>query len=136
MAVGVVQAVADLGQDLQQFIPGQGAFGHEGLEAPPFHVLHGQEEDPVLLPELIDRDDARVVEDSRGPGLPLEPVLEVRPFGQLGADGLDGHLPADGGIEAQVDLPHGAFAQHPLDGEFSQPVDHRRPSGVLNKDIF
>ena len=87
--------------------------------------LHAEVALAVVLADLVDRDDAGVVEQRDGLGLVLEPAQ----LGVVGQDaGLD-HLEGDGPVEADlaglVDDAHAAAAQLLLDLVVAEVADGR-----------
>ena len=71
-------------------------------------VLHHQEVDPVLAPDVMERANVRVVQAGDGLRLALEPLLEIG----VGGDMLGEHLDGDGAVESRVSgfvhFPHTA----------------------------
>jgi hypothetical protein len=110
VVVREVEAVADIGQHLQQLGVGEGLVAQQLFEVVPLHQLHGDVEDALVLAEFIDGHEVGMVQDSRGPGFPLEAGLGLIASGRGGEDGFDGHFAADGGVHAEVDLAHGAMS--------------------------
>ncbi|MCY1223854.1 hypothetical protein D9M72_359940 [compost metagenome] len=88
----------------------QGLSGHE------FHhdVRHA---DSVLgtaghcvVPGVVDGNDRRMVQRGHGLGFALEPRLELWIPGKVRSQQLDGHCPAQPGVQAPVDVRHTAAA--------------------------
>ena len=72
--------------------------------------LHGEVLLPLVLADLVDRDDARVVELGDGLGLVLEPA-ELNVAGEdAGPDHLQGHLTIERHLASKVHDPHAAPA--------------------------
>ena len=94
-----------------------------GTRLPPDDQLHGEELLAVVLADLVDRDDARVIEQGDGLGLVLEPAQLVVAGEQPGLD----HLQGDGAVEADlaglVDDAHAAAAQLPADLVVAEVAD-------------
>ena len=109
--VGVVDRLGRLGQERRRG-PGIGLERGELLgEVAPLDQLHAEIALAVVLADLVDRDDPRVIEQGDGLGL----VLEASQLGVVGQNsGLD-HLERDGPVEADlpglVDDAHAAAAQ-------------------------
>ncbi|OQA33474.1 MAG: hypothetical protein BWY56_02044 [Acidobacteria bacterium ADurb.Bin340] len=122
--MGIGQAVADLGQDLQRFRAAQGLLAEQVLQIVALHVFHGDEEDALVLAEFIDRHQVGVVQNPCGPGLPLEALLGLLAPRGGRKDGLDGHLPPDGRVDAEVDLAHGPLPKASLDLELAKFFKH------------
>ena len=65
----------------------------------------------VVLADLVDRDDARVVEQGDGLGLVPEPAQLVVAGEQAGPDHLEGDGPVERDLAGLVDDAHAAAAQ-------------------------
>ena len=78
-------------------------------------VLHhdvGQRPEVALhLAGVVDRDDRGVVERGGVLGLAAEPQLELRVPGEVGAQHLHGHVPAEALVHPAVHLGHAAVAE-------------------------
>ena len=61
-------------------------------------ILHDQEVDPVLVADVVERANVRVVQAGDGLRLALEPLFQIRVRGDVLGEDLDG----DGAIEAGV----------------------------------
>ena len=62
----------------------------------------------VVLPDVVDRRDVRVVEEPRRERLLLETSHPLGILGERGREHLDRHVPAEARIPRPVDLPHAA----------------------------
>jgi len=91
------------------------------FQVKPLDVAHGDEEDVLGHPGLVDRDDVRMV-DRRGQlRLTQEAVAERFVLGEAGSEELQRDLPLQPQIFGQVDHAHAAPAEQRLDpvaGEF------------------
>ena len=131
LAVGETQAVTDLGQDLQGLGAREGLLLEQLVQVMPLYELHGDVEHALVLAEFVDGHQIRMIQHPGGSRLAGKALLSLATLGHGGKDGLDGHLAADGGIHAEVYLPHGAVPEHPLDLEFSELLKHGRdPRGM------
>ena len=131
LAVGETQAITDLGQDLQGLGAREGLLLEELVQVVPLHELHGDVEHALVLAEFVDGHQIRMIQHPGGSRLAGKALLGLATLGHGGKDGLDGHLAADGGIHAEVNLAHGAVPEHPLDLEFSELLKHGRdPQGM------
>jgi hypothetical protein len=112
LLVRVVEAAADLGDDPELLLTGQAVGGdHRVGEVAAFEKLHGDEEGVFGLAQLVDRDDVRMLELGRGPGLPLE-AREGIPLGQKArVDRLQGHEALEHRVAGFVDRAHGPLAE-------------------------
>src|SRR5687767_12000077 len=62
------------------------------FEVGALHVSHSDEQEPFHFSGFMYRDDVRVLEPAREPGLPDEPLAELFILGQLGREKLQRHL--------------------------------------------
>ena len=86
-------------------------------EAPARHVLEDDDRAALVLTDLEDLDDVRVLEPRHGLGLAAEPGQAVGPGVVAGQDHLQGNGPVEPEVLGPVDDPHAAAAQHRLDDE-------------------
>ncbi len=114
--VGVVEGDGDIGDDAGRFgRPEAVSGGQDLLEVPSFDVLHRDEEHPgrAVLTDIVDGDDAGVVEAACGLRLPEESFAEL--VGDLGVDiepqGLERHHAVDERVAGEIDDAHGAPAE-------------------------
>ena len=133
LAVGVVESLADLGDEVRDLVPGEPVLvGQERLEVAPLDVLHGDEGRPALrvLADVVDRDDVGVRQDPGGLGLAHEALPELTGLGVVlvalgGLDRLDRDEPADDGVLGEVHHPHRALAELVQDLVAAEPAHAR-----------
>ena len=80
---GLVQRIRYLDGDLQRLIQRQRAFLQPLCQRLPLQVLHDQEVDPVLTPDVMERADMRMVQAGNGLRLALEPLFEIGVGGDM-----------------------------------------------------
>jgi hypothetical protein len=85
------------------------------LEVLPLDVAHRNEDAPVGLARLVDRDDVRVVERGRELRLGQQPLAEALVLGEARREQLERHLPLQPPILGELDDPHAAATEHVLD---------------------
>ncbi len=94
-------------------------------------ILHDEEVDPVVVPHLVQRADARMRESSDRPRF----VREARPTARVGRGVRQQHLDRDVAIEpgvaGLVDLAHAASADKALDLEDAQAQTRHQASGRM-----
>ena len=103
---------------------------HEVTQRPARHeLLHHQQVARVRFENLVDRDDARVVEGRRRTGL-LEEVVGRHPGPQRGrAHDLDGDEPIEAGVLGAIDLAHSSAPQQGVNPVLlTGRADHRAQS--------
>ena len=100
------EAGRDLGGELEQLLHGEGTVLEHLLERPALHQLHRDEARPLVLADLVDGGDVRMVEGRGGTSLSLEapPLIRVARR-RLGED-LDRDLAAEAGVAGPIDLAH------------------------------
>jgi hypothetical protein len=124
-----IQGIGDLLDDRQRTVGREQALLlQHAPEIDPLDVAHRDEQAPVVLARLVDRDDSRVV-DRRGKArLAQEPLAEARVLRELGCQQLQGHLAAENEILGQVDDTHAAPPEQRLDpvtGDLAAPAEVR-----------
>ncbi len=71
--------------------------------------------DPVLLADVMERADVRMVQAGGRLGFPLEPLAQIGIVGDVRQEHLDGDGTIQAGVERLVDLPHASSAELGLD---------------------
>ena len=125
LLVGVREAVADLHHQRQLALEGHvPALGDDLLQLLAFQVLHDDEQAPLVLAQVVDRDDVGMAELRAGLGLAEEPrpqLIVMSTFSEmtLRATGASagGRSPCNGAHASPPDLR--------LDLVLAQPFDHR-----------
>ena len=85
------------------------------LQVTPLDVAHGDEEEVLGRPGLVDRDDVRMVDRGGQLRLAQEAVTERLVLGEAGGQQLERNPPLEPQILGQVDDAHAAEAQQRLD---------------------
>src|SRR5262249_6070615 len=128
LLVGVLQAVADLEEGVEELV-GVGGLGlEEVLDRGPLDALHGDVVLTLLLAWLDDLDDVRVVEEDQGLRLALEAGDEVAVAGHVHGERLDRDPAVEGGLVALVDDAHAAAGDLGLDLELAELAPDEAPS--------
>ena len=83
LPVRLVQRIRDLDGDLERLIQRQRALLQPLGQRVALQILHDQEVDPVLLADVMQSANVRVVQAGDGLGLALEPLLEVGVSGDV-----------------------------------------------------
>jgi hypothetical protein len=113
--VGRVQGARHLREDADRGRRVQTAVLEAPFQVTPLDVAHGDEEDVLGRPGLVDRDDVRMV-DRRGQlRLAQEAVAERFVLGQAGSQQLQRDSPLEPQILGQVDDAHAAQAEQGID---------------------
>ena len=118
--VGRIEGARHLGKDPGRIRRVEATVLEAFLQVTPLHVAHGDEEDVLGRPSLIDRDDVRMI-DRRGQlRLAQEAVTERLVLGEAGSEQLERNPPLEPQILGQVDDAHAAQAEQrhdPIAGE-------------------
>ena len=102
------------------------------------HVFHDDVVATFVIAHVVHGHDVRVLAAGRGPRLAPEAVSHLvgMPVRQdVRMQDLDGHLPVDDRIVAQIDLPHGTLPQqgaHLVFAESGGRLDHQRPGFMVS----
>ena len=116
-ALGGGHAVGDLRGDVHDLIQGERLQLQQLVEGDAVDVLHDDVFPVVLLGDLIDGADVGVVQPRRRLGFAQETGFRIAVADGVGADALDGHIPAQPDVLGQEDLAHAALAQRAHDLE-------------------
>ncbi len=103
-----LERVRYLGAEPRDLVDGHRLAVGQVLERLAVHQLHDQEVATLLLCELVDRADVRVIQRRGRPRLPLEPRQRLGILGQGIGQELERHLPAEDQVLGLVDHAHAA----------------------------
>ena len=105
-AVRRVQCVRHLGQQIERPLGRKRALRLDQVaELASVDEPHRQVDDPVGFPGGVDREDARVLEPGRNPGLAQEALAEPLVRRQLGRERLERDAPVEHELVGEVDRP-------------------------------
>ena len=110
LPVGGGQGVGDLGRHGQRLLERQRSLLEAVGERLAREVLHHQEGRTVVLADVVERADVRVVQAGDGLRFALEAGAAVRVGADLGREDLDGDGAVEAGVAGLVDLAHAAGA--------------------------
>ena len=113
--VGSIQGARHLREDPDRVRRVQTAALQTLLEVTPVDVAHGDEENVLGRPGLVDRDDVRMVDRGGQLRLAQEAIAERLVLGEARSEQLEGDLPLEPQILGQVHDAHAAEAQQRLD---------------------
>ena len=91
-------------------------------QRPSLDPLHRDPGDPVGVSDVVNRDDGRMIEDRRRPGLQLETAAEVVIPEPLGRNHLQGDVAPQPRVAPPVDLSHPADPEEGHDFIRTEPV--------------
>ena len=106
-----VERLGDLNREVNHPRRRQRPILDQVLEGPPFEQLHHDERLPVVLAELVNRTDVRVLQGGSEPRLALEPRQPLRRRNGFGAQQLDRHLASELFVLGAKHYAHAAFAE-------------------------
>jgi hypothetical protein len=115
MAMGLVERIRDLDGVAQCAIERQRTLLESGRERLALQVLHDEELDAVLVPNIVKYADVGMIERADGPRFPLEPLLEFRVSRQLRREHLDRDCPRESSVAGLVDLAHATRTEKRFD---------------------
>ena len=106
--VGDRQTIGDLAGDLDHASGLQSLQLERAVERLPRHQFHHDVGPAVEFPDVVDRDDVRVVEQGRQPGLALQALRRGAVGGQFVGDELDGNGTVQARVARLIHLSHAA----------------------------
>ena len=115
-----IESVGQLNRSVQQFSIGQRSFAQTAVERLTFHQFHDQVRLTVMLPDIENLADIRMVEQGCRTRFSAEAVDQGVVLEQLIGQELDGYLTAETQVLRLVNLAHAATAQmvgHPVIGD-------------------
>ena len=104
--VGLGQPLGDLGGEGKHLLGREGALVQELSESPSLHELHHDVVGALVLPDVEDRRDVRVVQGRGGVGLPFEATSSLGVGGKLRRKDLDRDCALEAGVLRLQDLTH------------------------------
>ena len=106
VAVRAIERVGDLGRVADDLVGRQRPARQPRGQRLALEVLHDQEGDAVLLADVVEHADVRVVQRPDDAGFAVEALAELRVGGELRRQDLDRDLAIEAGVDGAVDLPH------------------------------
>ena len=103
-------------RDVEALVERQPPLFHDLVDGQPLEVLEDEVEDSLREADVafvgdadvVDRDDVRVIQAGDGARLVHEAAAHLRVVGERDRQDLDGDLPAERRIRAEVNLSHAA----------------------------
>src|SRR5262245_17489694 len=136
VAVRLVERVRDLRRIAQRLVDRQAPAREAVAERLAFEQLHHQEADAVLLTDVVQRADVRVVQAGDGAGLTLEALAQI----WIGREMLGQHFDRDEAIEPaiarSVDLAHAARAKWRHDLVWAERGTGRQRHGRICRELY
>ena len=103
--------MGDLNPVLHRLAPAERAGAHAVTEGVALKQLRNDVGRPVVVADVVDRDDVGVVQESGGAGLLLETAAAVLIGRELTVEDLEGHLAGEAQVLRAVDLAHAATTE-------------------------
>ena len=110
LPVRPVEGVRDLKAVPEHLIERERPFHQPIRQRLPLEVLHDEELDAVLVPDVVERADVRMRELRDRLRLPLEPLADLGARGEVRGQDFDGNRAAEARVAGAVDLAHAAGA--------------------------
>lgn len=123
VVVGVLERIANLRHDGQCLARGHAAGADHLPEVDAIDILHEKEKEVACLPELVERDDVRMIEPRQRLSFAGEARGERRIAPDVRRQYLESHKPVEPPLPRAVDGSHSAAAEQRLDVE---PGEERR----------
>jgi hypothetical protein len=106
-----IQRFRNLARKLEDAIGGQRAGFHEVADRAALEQFHRDERLPVMLAELVDRTNVRVLERGREPCFAFETCEPLGRSHRLRPEQLDGELASEAQILRAIHYAHTPFAE-------------------------
>ncbi len=128
--MGRGQGAGDLNAVLQGLLEGQRALGETRGEGFAFQALHDQEVDAVLMSDVVEDTDVRMIQAGDGARFALETLPRVGIVRQVFRQNLDSYGAVEPGVAGAVNLAHatGAEGGKNFVGAEAHPGDQRHSS--------
>jgi hypothetical protein len=94
-----------------ELIEAQGPLAELRGQGMPVNELHDEVGSPIVLADIVQSADVRMIERGGGLRLTLEADSEILALSFGGVDDFDSDRPAKPDVASSIDLPHGAFAE-------------------------
>src|SRR5205085_2172405 len=88
-AMRVVEGVSDFNRAAEHLVERQRALGEPRRQRLTFQILHDEKMQPVVLPNVVERPDMRVVEARDRVGLAFEPLVPIAVLSKMERKDLD-----------------------------------------------
>ena len=108
VAMRAVERVGDLGAVADHLVGRQRAARQPAGQRLAFQVLHDEKGDAVLLADVVEHADVRVVQRPDRPRFAVEPLAQLRVVGEDRREDLDGDRAVEPGVAGPVHLSHPA----------------------------
>src|SRR5439155_22188071 len=101
-----VESIDDLDREVEQLPERERFFANLVVERPALEQLEHEERTALVVAKLVDGADVGMVERRGNAGLAQEPIERLAVGGLFAQQKLQGHLPAQDEVFADVDLSH------------------------------
>jgi hypothetical protein len=108
---GGVQRVGNLRAEFKQGIGGHGAAADTFAQGLPFEEFHHEEGLAIVLADVVNGANARMIQGGRGAGFALKTFERRRIFGEVGRQEFESDLAAETRVFGSKNLAHAAAAQ-------------------------
>ena len=128
--VGARERVTDFDPDFQGLLERDGALLQATAQRLALEVLHHQEVDLVLVTDVEQRADPRMIQCGNMAGLAFEAQTEFGADGHAAPDHLDRHRAIEAGVVRPIDLAHAATADQRHDFVSAEARARRQSQGM------
>jgi hypothetical protein len=115
VAMGLTERVGDLARVAQHFLDEERTSGKPLGERLPFEILHHQERQSVLMPDVVQRADVGMIQAGDGARFPLKALQRVGASRGSADENLNRDRPTEPRVTGSVDLAHATDANQLLD---------------------
>src|SRR5262245_51513602 len=105
------ERVGNLNAVVERLTQAQTSLCNDAIESSPRHEFHRNEVDPIVLGNVVDRDDARVIEGRGALRLLSEPQAAPRVANLVGRKNLDRDETIEVRVARLIDDTHAPFAK-------------------------
>jgi hypothetical protein len=107
-AMRLVERIGRLNRDRQRLIDGHPAFPQAIRQRLAFEILQHEEIDPVLMPDIVQGADVRMIQGGDGARLALEALAGRGIAADMRGEDLDRNHSIESRVARAIDLPHAA----------------------------
>ena len=105
------EGIRDLDGVLREVVKPHSVAGNQLLHRLADHALHGDEQAPVRLTDVVNGHNIGMVEGRSSLRLPFEALAALRVLHHVGREDLERHGPVQARVECPIDDTHSAFAE-------------------------
>ena len=127
--VRLVERIADLARDGQRFRDGDWSAADASRQRLAFQMLEHEEERALIVADVVQRADVRMVQAADRARFALESIAERRVAGKLLGQDLDRHQPIQARVDSAIHFAHATRADGRIDAIRTQERARRKAHG-------